>query len=80
MNNKSAWGVVNKGTLNITEAFIGGDASGLPAIFKTRKAAREYVANWHGAEAHRVTIQKVLICEPRPADKERDTLPDREAK
>ena len=65
MNPKKAWGVVNKGTLNITEAFNDetGEPTGLPAILKTRKEARRYVWEWHGDQAHKVMVVPVVISE-----------------
>lgn len=66
MNNKIAWGVVNKGTLNIKERFFNGMGTGNPAIFKTRHAARTYVWAWHGPQANRVMVIKVIIQEAKP--------------
>ena len=68
MNPKKAWGVVNKGTMNITEAFNEETAepSGCPAIFKTREIARDYVRGWHGSESHKVMVVRVAIVEYKP--------------
>ena len=63
MNIKTAWGVVNRGTNNITERFFTGFATGSPAIFKTRSSAREYVREWHGIEAHKTEVVKIKISE-----------------
>lgn len=60
---KGLWAVVNRGTLNLAAHQVDGEYSGLPAIFRTRKMAREYIRKEHGVQAHLAQIEKVTVTE-----------------